>query len=51
MNKKWFHKIGISATELDKELNAFSEQGYEIYKVWKVSYNQYEIIAYKEKTK
>lgn len=47
--KKWIHKIDISVTELEKELNAFSEQGYEIYKVWKGSrYATYEIVAYIE---
>ena len=46
--KKWIHKIDISVTELDRELNAFSSQGYEIYKLWKSSYGKYEIVAYKE---
>ena len=46
--KKWIHKVDILIFELDRELNAFSEQGYEIYKLWKSSYGKYEIVAYKE---
>jgi len=50
--KKWFHKIEISVTELQDELNAFSEQGYEIYKLWKgARHGTYEIIAYKNNPK
>lgn len=48
--KKWFHKVGITWANLASELNAFAEQGYEIYKIWKCDYNSYEIIAYKEET-
>lgn len=47
--KEWFHKLNIKTYELQTELNAFSEQGWEIYKLWKEQYDSYEIIAYKEK--
>ena len=47
--KKWFHKHEVS--DLDKELNAFAQQGYEIFKLWKVGYAKYEIVAYKEEVK
>lgn len=47
MAKEWFHQINIRGFELQKELNAFSKLGYEIYKIWKTSYDDYEIIAYK----
>jgi hypothetical protein len=46
--KQWCHKINLSAVNLEPELNAFSEQGWEIYKIFKVSYDNYEIIAFKE---
>ena len=46
--KKWCHKINISATTLEPELNAFSEQGWNIEKIWKVTYDNYEVIASKE---
>jgi len=43
--KKWFHKTNISIAELDCELNAFSEQGWEIFKLWNTSEGVYEIVA------
>ena len=46
--KQWCHKINLSAVNLEPELNAFAEQGWEIYKIFKVSYDNYEIIAFKE---
>lgn len=46
--RTWFHKVDISVTELEIELNAFSQQGYQIYKLWKVGYDKYEIVAFKE---
>lgn len=49
--KTWKHKIDISVTELDKELNAFASQGYEIFRVWKSSYDKYEIIAWVDDVK
>jgi len=48
--KTWIHKIAISASELDRELNAFSEQGYLIFKIWRCGYDNYEIVAYRHKT-
>ncbi len=46
--KNWCHKYFINTATLERELNAFSEQGYEIYKLWKVGNDDYEIVAYKE---
>jgi len=47
--KEWSHKVGISVIKLEGELNAFSKQGWEIYKIWRVWYGAYEIIVYREK--
>jgi murein L,D-transpeptidase YafK len=49
--KIWSHKINISVIELEKELNAFEIQGYTIYKLWKVGYDTYEIVAYSDDVK
>jgi len=46
--RKWSHKIQVNSMTLESELNAFSEQGYEIYKVWHLGYETYEILAYKD---
>lgn len=49
--KKYCHKIDISVTQLEQELNAFSQQGYTIWKLWKAGYYNYEIIAYTDDIK
>lgn len=48
--KKWSHKTNLSSVSLEPELNAFSEQGYEIFKIWYVKYDTYEIVAFKDVT-
>jgi len=47
--KEWFHKMGITTVKLDEELNAFSKQGWEIYKIWRVGYDSYGITTCREK--
>ena len=47
--KEWIHKANIPIGDLGKELNAFSKQGCEIYKLWKQCYGSYEIVACREK--
>jgi len=46
--KKWCHKINLTAVNLEPELNAFSEQGWEIYRVFRCLHDNYEIIAFNE---
>lgn len=46
--KQWSHKISLNAVSLEPELNAYAEQGYEIFRIWQVMYDKYEIVAYKE---
>lgn len=49
MSKQWSHKMNLPPTNLEPELNAYAQQGYEIFKLWKnVDFNNYEIVAYKE---
>ena len=48
--KEYFHKPNINSIELQAELNAFSEQGWEIYKLWKTVYDIYEIVACRDKS-
>lgn len=47
--KHWCCK---TTEDLESELNAFSKQGYRIYKIWRtlssLKYPSYNIIAYKE---
>jgi hypothetical protein len=46
--REWCHKVRLSSVSLAPELNAFAEQGWEIYKIWKIGYEDYEIAAYKD---
>ena len=46
--KKWSHKIGLNYTTLESDLNAYAEQGYEIFKIWRVTYDNYQIVVFKE---
>jgi len=46
MKKEWIHKVDIDVTQLEEELTALSASGYEIYKLWRVGYGIYEIVAH-----
>ena len=46
--KKWCHRINLTSITLEPELDAFSEEGWEIYRIWNVGHDKYEIVAYKE---
>jgi len=46
--KNWVHKTLLSTLSLDLELNDLANIGYEIFKIWRVNYDSYEIVAFKE---
>jgi len=47
MIKEWLHEINIHTFELKNKLNDLSKQSWEMYKIWKAGYDNYEILAYK----
>lgn len=46
--RQWCHKINLNSIQLEPELNAFAEQGWEIYAIFRCIHDNYEIIAFKE---
>jgi len=46
--KNWYSKES-DFCDLDRELNAFSKQGYEVFSIKEISYQKFRIIVYKEK--
>jgi len=39
--KQWCHKIGLNTINLEPELNTFAGQGYEIFRLWRITHDTY----------
>ena len=48
--KTWSHILNLTTVSLEPELNAYAEQGYEIFRLWKDGHEKYEIVIFKEIT-